>query len=340
MAKKKKLDIPQRSEEDRRAQQAVRMANVLGILERLLQRSKWNVKSLAADLELSERTVHRYLDVLEMVGVPFYYDREEKCYRVRPGYTFPVANLTSDEALGQATATVISEAVGLDDATTARPTTRKIAARSREATRDLLSDAEAVMAVLDLKLADHSRHREMIKTVQWALVEKKQLAGEYESPHEEGPAQFVLHPYRLCLTNRAWYLIARASEQRQPWTFRVARFKSLRIVDSPAIVPEDFDLQAYFGNAWCVYRGEESYDVQIEFVKEVADLVTETTWHQTQQVKRHKDGRVTLMFQVDGLKELLRWVLGWSGRCKIIQPAKLREMVAEQLRAALKMNDG
>lgn len=337
---KKKLDIPRRAEEDRRARQAFRMASILGILERLLQRSKWNVKSLAADLELSQRTVHRYLDVLEMVGVPFFYDRDEKCYRVRSGYTFPVINLTPDELLGQATATVLSEAVGLGDETTAKPTTRKVAAGSREETRDLLADAEAALLVLDLRLATNSRHRELIKTVQWALVEKKQLVGEYESPHEEGPVQLTLHPYRLCLTNRAWYLVARSQAQRQPWTFRVARFKSLRMIDSPAEVPEDFNLQEYFGNAWGVYRGEKTYDIEIKFTKEVADLVTETTWHHTQTVKRHKNGRVTLKFRVDGLNEILRWVLGWSGRCKITEPKELRAMVTEQLRAALKMNEG
>jgi len=336
---KKKLDIPQRSEEDRRAQQAVRMANLLGILERLLQRSKWNVKSLAADLELSERTVHRYLNVLEIAGVPYYFDSEERCYRVRPGYTFPAVNLTPDELLGQVTATVISEAVALDAETTARPATRKIAARSRQETRDLLGDAEAVMAVLDLKLADHSRHRDMIKMVQWALVEKKQLTGEYESPYEKGPVDVTLHPYRLCLTNQAWYLVARMADQRQPRTFRVARFKSLRMIDASATVPEGFDLQEYFGNAWCVYRGEPTYDVEIEFTEEVANLVTETTWHHTQTVKRHEDGRVTLTFRVDGLNEIVRWVLGWSGRCKIIKPQDLRTMVTEQLRAALSMNE-
>ena len=132
----KKIHIHRRAEEDQRAKQAVRMANILGILERLLQRSKWNVRSLAADLELSERTVHRYLEVLQLVGVPYYYDKNERCYRVRPGYTFPIANLTPDELLGQATATLVSEAVGLGPEHTARATTRKLSAGPREGVRD------------------------------------------------------------------------------------------------------------------------------------------------------------------------------------------------------------
>ncbi len=51
----------------------------------------------------------------------------------------------------------------------------------------------------------------------------------------------------------------------------------------------------------------------MHMVAKAAYLVTETTWHHTQAVKRHEDGRVTLSFRVDGLDEIFRWVFGWSG---------------------------
>ena len=126
-------------------------SRILPILERLLQRSKWNIKSLAADLELSERTIHRYLNVLEIAGVPFYYDKAEKCYRVRPGYTFPVLNLTPDELLGQAAATVVAEATGLDAGAAtspAKPETEWLflrADRSRQAPTERLSQRQRII---------------------------------------------------------------------------------------------------------------------------------------------------------------------------------------------------
>ena len=161
-----------RSEEDRRARQAVRLANVMRIQELLLGRGRWNVKTLAAELECSEKTIHRHLAVLEIAGVPWYYDSHDRCYHVRPGFKFPVVNLSPDELLGQAAATAVSKAAGLDAGADARPTTRKIAAASSQEAGDLLADAEAGMEVLNLKLADHSRHQEMIRSVQWSLVQK------------------------------------------------------------------------------------------------------------------------------------------------------------------------
>ena len=156
-------DIPKRPEEDRRARQAARLACVMKIQELLLGRGKWNVRSLAAELECSEKTISRYLNVLEMAGVPWYYDSHEKCYRVRPGFKFAVVSLTPDELLDQAAATAVTKAAGLDAGADAKPATRKIAAASSQEVAELLSDAEAVMSVLDMKLADHSRHHEMIR---------------------------------------------------------------------------------------------------------------------------------------------------------------------------------
>jgi predicted DNA-binding transcriptional regulator YafY len=97
-------------------------------------------------------------------------------------------------------------------------------------------------------------------------------------------------------------------------------------------------LRAYFGDAWGVYRGDKTYEVEIRFSPEAAALVTETTWHHTQTVRRHKDGSVTLGFRVDGLEEILWWVLGWSGRARVIRPPELRAMLVKQLRTALEMN--
>ena len=333
-------EIPKRSEEDRRARQAVRLANVMRLRELLLGRGKFNVKGLAAELECSEKTVHRYLEVLEIAAVPWYYDKREKCYRVLPGYKFPVVNLTPDELLLQAAATAVTKAAGLDAGADAKPTTRKIAAVSSQEVADLLSDAEAVMEVLNLKLADHSRHRELIRTAQWALIQRRQVTGQYVTPYQEKPVRLILYPYRLCFAGQAWYLIAKPVGGKSPKTYRIARFQSLRMIDTTAQRPEKFSLDDYFGNAWGVFRGNESYDVEIEFTKEAAALVTETHWHKTQAVRRQADGRATLSFRVDGLDEILWWILGWSGRAKVLKPQKLREMVLAKLKAAIEMNGG
>jgi predicted DNA-binding transcriptional regulator YafY len=284
--------------------------------------------------------VHRDLKVLELAGITCDYDRERGAYVLRGDYRFAVTGLTDEELLGQATAAALTAARGLDIGAGAEPTVRKLRATVRERACALLEDARRVTAVLDLKLADHEAHREVIRTIQWALIERRCLEGIYASPHQDGEKRLLLLPYRLCLVKQAWYLIARPEGSIDPLTYRISRFRSLRRLDAIADVPEAFDLRDYFGDAWAVYRGDRKYEVEVRFVPEAAALVMETAWHHTQRVRRHEDGSATLSFRVDGLEEISRWLLGWAGWVEVVRPAALRAMVVAHLRRALVLNQG
>lgn len=199
----------------------------------------------------------------------------------------------------------------------------------------MLSDAQKLISAFGLQLADHTRHHDAIRAVQWALLDRKQLVGKYKTPYQQSPVNLRLHPYRLCFIKQAWYLIARPDDAQEVKTYRVARFKSLRMVDAAAEIPSEFDLKTYFGDAWSVYRGDKKFDVEIEFSKEAAELATETLWHASQRVRRKKDETVHLHFRVDGLNEIVHWVLGWSNRAKVVEPVELRDLVVQHLKNAI-----
>jgi predicted DNA-binding transcriptional regulator YafY len=321
---------------ERRLRQAARHARTLRLLELIQGRGRWDAPEIARELECSERTVYRDLAVLELAGVPWFFDEAAKCYRVRSGFRFPQLNLTDDELLGQTVASIIAATPGLGPSDAGQALLRKVSDLSDDDRTALIEDAQQVIEVLGMNLADHSRHHEIIHTAQLALLRHRQVSGQYESPYGAKPIRLTLHPYRLCLVKQAWYLIGRPSDSNLPKTYRIARFKTLRMIDSVADLPADFDLKSYFGNAWGVFRGDQTFDVEVEFTKEAAPLVTESEWHSTQKVRRHKDGSATLSFRVDGLNEIIWWVLGWTGRAKVIQPPELREMVVANLRRSLK----
>ncbi len=283
--------------------------------------------------------MHRDLQALEMAGVPWYFNESTGSYSLRPGWQFPTLNLTPEEILGQAMATAATSSPGLNIGAGAKPTTRRLADSLTEKAAQILADAEQLVTVLDLKLADHSKSREVIQTIQWALIERKQVSGIYASPYRDKPIWLRLHPYRLCLVQNSWYLIARPTTEQEPKTYRVPRFRSLRKLDSAAAVPDDFSLTSYFGNAWAVFRGSLQHDVEILFTKDAANQVTETQWHSTQKAQHHADGSVTLTFCVDGLEEILWWLLGWTGFATVIKPVELREMLLDQLREGARLNE-
>lgn len=327
-----------RPDAERRLRQADRMARVLRVLQLIQGKGRWDAKAIAHEMECSERTVYRDLTVLELAGVPWTFDKSSSCYRVRSDYQFPVLNLTEEELLGQATATVASQAPGLNVNLGAKPTSEKVAARAGGNSASILSEAQRFTQVLDLKLVDHERHREMIRTVQLALLQKKQITGHYQSPYECKSVKLTLHPIRLALIKQAWYLIGQSDKEKEPRTYRIVRFQSLRMTDNAANIPEEFDWMAYLGNAWGVYRGEKSYQVELLFDPDMAEIIQETKWHPTQQAKKHRDGTVSLCFTVDGLNEIVRWIIGYAGQVRVIAPKELRDLVMARHLAALEKN--
>jgi len=50
---------------------------------------RWDADALARELEVSPRTIHRIMQTLSMANVPWYFCKEDGCYRVRSGYRFP-----------------------------------------------------------------------------------------------------------------------------------------------------------------------------------------------------------------------------------------------------------
>lgn len=330
-------DQRKRPESERRLRQASRLGRCVKLLHLILGRGRHSLEELADELECSPRTVHRDLAALELVGVPWYFDKEQNSYRVRSDFLFPALSLDQDELLGQAVAGTITKAPGLDIANGASAVARRLSMKADQATADILATAEDLIQVMGIRLADHSQHRDVLRTLQWALVKRKQVVGQYQSPYQDHPVQLKLHPYRLCLVNQAWYVIARPTDQAAPKTYRAARFKSLRMTDHQAAIPDNFDLRQYFGNAWGVYRGTQNYAVAIRFDKKAAPLVTETNWHPTQQVERQKDGSTILRFTVDGLEEIVHWVIGWSDRAEVLKPQELRDRVQGVLWRTLAM---
>lgn len=344
MSAKPQPPIPQppitqrRPDRDRRVTQAERLRRVLGVLQLIQSRGRYNAKAIAQELGCSERTVYRDLEVLSFAGVPHYFDEIEQCYRLAADCKLPTLPLSDAEAFGQAVATVLGSNEALGIAGNAGPVTRKLLAEAQKPMRQVLADAATLVDAFNLQLADHSRCGESVVAIQHALLGLKQLTGLYESPHKARPLRMTIHPYRLCFVKQAWYLIARIEGESDPKTLRVARFKSLKAVARPSDVPVDFDLRGYFGNAWAVYRGKESYAVRLWFSPKGAPLVAETVWHRTQRSEKQPDGSAVLSFTVDGLEEIAGWVLGWTGEVRVLDPPLLYEMVVQRLEAALELH--
>ena len=79
-------------------------------------------------------------------------------------------------------------------------------------------------------------------------------------------------------------------------------------------------------------RGDRRYHVTIRFGPKGAGNVEEVLWHKTQQTRRLEDGALIFEADVDGLGEIVWWILGYGQEAVVEQPPELRELLAQHAR--------
>ncbi len=311
-----------------------RLHRVLKILSLLESGRPYGAGQLAEACGVSRRTIYRDLATLEAAGIPVFFDREAGHYRVHPSGMLPPINLRTDEAL--ALVLVASELGGrLPLLDPARDAAAKIEASLPLGIRAMV---ERLARTTAIRPAPTARHRGLYATyrlVQEAIRRCQPLEAVYISFHDQGQVRTRLEPYWLLFVERAWYVIGRSSRHRGVRTFKLGRFKRLEPLPARFRRPKHLTLERHLGNAWRLIRGSPTVEVHLRFSPLVSPNVAEVVWHRTQRLAWDEEGRLHFRATVDGLDEIIWWVLGYGPEVEVLAPPALRERVAEAARRTL-----
>jgi len=188
-----------------------RLSRLIRIITLLRGAKSWNAPRLAEYLETSRRNVHRDLELLELAGVPYYYDPdfgEGGGYRIRSDWLFPTVQLSQQECIDLAVlagGARTGHGIPLLDA--AGEVRDKILAGVPARHRETMRAANQLFDVLGLQYADHSRCRDIMAAFQQALLARRQLEGIYRSPAQPESLKVSLQPRRVFLAGNCWYAV-------------------------------------------------------------------------------------------------------------------------------------
>jgi len=174
--------------------------------------------------------------------------------------------------------------------------------------------------------------------LQKAISKKRKVKIQYYSLFERKIISLRLSPYHLMYNHRAWYVIGYSSLHKSIRMFKLNRLRELEILDKCFLDGEKFDLSEYLGRAWSMIPEGRIYHVKLRFLPKVANNVTEVLWHSTQKVKRSGDGTAVMEFRVDGLGEIIWWILGYGDQVEVLAPAVLRKKVLHAAENMIKLN--
>jgi len=307
-----------------------RINRLLRLIELLQSGRSYNTKQLADLCNVSRRTVFRDLSTLQDSGIAVLFDERQQGYAIRSALYLPPSEVTVEEALA-----IVVLAEGLGDSQCGIPFYRP----AHSAALKLLSCLPRQMRKfvgelsqsISVRLDAHNPlpgSQRVYDLLLQAVNEHHQIRIRYTSHSEEKDFSTLLSPYRMLFVRRSWYVIGRSSLHRAVRTFNVGRIQDPELVKSRFVVPQRFSLDRYLGNAWSLIRDRKNrHKVIVRFHPKVAHNVAEVQWHKTQKIVWNKDGTLDFHVTVDGLGEIVWWVLGYGREAEVLQPKKLREMI-------------
>ncbi|MEU6197751.1 YafY family protein [Streptomyces sp. NPDC047061] len=225
----------------------MKSSRLVAILLLLQARGRMTAAQLAAELEVSARTVYRDVEALSAAGVPLYGDAGHAGgYRLLDGWRTRLTGLTTGEAEALFLAGAPGPAADLGLGPVLAAAQLKVRAALPP---ELRAHADRISGRFHLDApgwyAD-TDETPYLPAVAEAVWNGRALDVRYRRWREPTEVRRRLEPYGLVLKAGRWYVVAAPG----PRTYRVDQILELTLLDAEFDRPEGFDLAAH----WTAYQ--------------------------------------------------------------------------------------
>jgi predicted DNA-binding transcriptional regulator YafY len=302
-------------------------------IDRLLRSpERHTANSLAAVLEVSERTVRNDLDFLrDRYNAPIESDRQRGYFYSDPNWRLDSVPLTKGELFALTLgARMLAAYSGSAYATELKSAIEQLSCRIPEQTwvnlQGLANEQVLFRAGAEIDLDPEIWHK-----LETACQQKRRTRMHYYTAGRNAFSERKFDPYVLHFSRNNPYVTGFCHSRQEPRWFRVDRIQAIELLDETFEVDARFDPKDHFELVFQHEAGGVPTQISIWFDASTAPYIRERRWHPTQQIDEHPDGALTLHFVARGLNEVKRWILFYGKGAKAIAPPELVAMVKDEV---------
>jgi len=314
------------------------MSNVairlISIILTLQCKSSVKAAELAEELGVSERTLHRYMGMLDELGIPIYSERGPYGgFSLVRGYKLPPLIFTVEEAtvlyLG---ANLIKEVWGKSYRDAACSVTAKLDNVLPDELLQEVSRAQEALVVTGLHRFDYSPWEHFLDDLRRCIEDRRRVHLVYYAFSRQETAEREVDPYALVHQWGVWYLVGHCHLRGEMRTFRVDRIQALIPLGITFVRPADFSVMEYMAQSF--QPPEPVYEIEVRFDPPAARFVKDerADW---QHLAENPDGSVTVTFISSELDWPASFVLRYGRAATVIRPPELVEKVKATAQAIL-----
>jgi predicted DNA-binding transcriptional regulator YafY len=305
---------------------ATRLITLIMLLQR---QPSQKAAALAEKLGVSVRTLHRYLGMLEEMGIPIYTERGPNggLSLVR-GYKLPPLVLTPEEAVAiYLGASLVGQMWGQLYREPAQGALAKLENVLPDEQREEIAWARRSLITTGLQRADPRILSPLLEKIRRAARLQQQVKIGYLGS-SGALSERLVDPYAMAFRSGWCYLVGHCHLRRALRTFRVDRIRSLELLSQDFEMPEDFDAQAYLE---ATLQNQPGVSARLRFTPEGAhiDFHNLPGWESSQP---NPDGSVDVSLTAPDLQWMASIVMSFSTLVVVLEPPELRDLVREWAR--------
>jgi predicted DNA-binding transcriptional regulator YafY len=311
---------------------ASRLVNLMLLLQ---TRGRMTAAELAAELEVSVRTVHRDVEALGEAGVPIFADRgPHGGVRLVDGYRTRLTGMTGEEAEALFLSGLPGPAAELGLGTVVASSRLKVLAALPP---ELRARASRLVERFHLDAAGWFRTNEPVPHLP-ALFEAVWESRRVQIDYERGDRSVgrVLEPLGIVLKAGVWYLVATADGQIR--TYRVSRVAAVDVLEDRFDRPPAFDLGAYWSEASAAYerdipRLELVIRIRPNRLDRLAIAIGDRAVTEAERLAEpDADGWLRLRLRLHWPDEIPGQLLGLGSDIEVLGPGATRTRIVELAR--------
>ena len=296
---------------------------MIKMLTLLLSRRKITAKEISDRFEISVRSVYRYVEEMNVSGVPI--DVERGRYGgiyVCDTFKLPGGYFTRGEYAAAVNAlSAMSSQLGDGDTLSAL---EKLQQRQKADRREMSVSGNIIID--GGAWCDMDKFPEKMRVCEQAVNESKSIEIDYVSREGEHSKR-IIDPHVLIFKQNVWYVFAYCHSRADWRTFKIGRIKSARFTgrtfEKQPVSKEDIPLNFE-------YTSEQLTEVTLQINKDAAPDVEE--WLGVDCVEPRGTGLIAHVSLPDD-EMLVDKILSFGGKVKVIAPDSLKQRVASAARS-------
>jgi predicted DNA-binding transcriptional regulator YafY len=309
----------------------------LNDLAQILNRNSYpSVKIIAKELEVSERTIKRDLEILRTDYVaPIEYDHQQKGFFLCEKWEFSLPELSEGEVLALLIATSILKQF---KGTPLEASLKSLESKVEEIFRGRISFSSQDMNMfistnispINMKLDI----KDVFEKIFGAITQKKQIQIEYTTMETGEIKSRIINPYHIYHSQGVWYFCGFCHLREEVRDFALDRIRKCKVLTKIFQADDNFDLNRYFEKAFRMMKGNPE-TIRIKFDALQSRWIRERIWHPSQKIIELPNEELIMELHADAY-DIKRWILSYGLHAEIIQPLWLRKEILKELKEQLK----